>query len=926
MQQQQRAGGQDPQRIVERIDPTRAAAGYARWRRALADALGGDPGARLDYPAYRLTLYKIFGGTRRLADLCLKHPAAAATAILEGPSSALSDVARDLAPIAAAGVGGPDQLHAGLSPIKARADIAIAIAEISGVWRAHEATAARADLAERLLETALAWLLRSAVNRGDLAPTVDQTLQGVFALAGGDFAHLDLAPYGPLQTVVVYDEEAFRGSAQRMAERAFVRLGAELREAFEGRPGDHPIFSLKTAFGSGVNGAGFAESRARLQSALSAEAAAPLRAWIATARVVAGDRATGGQFLESVESAVWSGASRLPPPSSSADDPRTSFRQIADVFRRAFGAGRPAFRSASAHETYAAAAAAGALSAPVAARLAAGEEFVQSVVGLSQAMKGGAGTFSASDSDEAQALASLAGFTSAGDFTAALDGVLADARNIYRHLTAAPLSEFERFRAQGGQPDDVDKLEDLGFADGAGLSETIGGWTRQTDADARFASLAPGLLTAFGETQRPDAAVRLFDRLMTSSLAADGIPKPFSQASQARDGVVAAMGCFSYALAPLSERDDWLAELSAARGVESPQTVAEWMARNPAPPLGAALEQIADWRRETVARVALHAGAGDLSFESAAAILDAAAETTLARIMGHAMKNATRGGEGLALYVVDGPGRGLPGAPAIFGFVKSNKAVCPQSEEVARAVVDGLDAMGAGYFALAADISHRPGGASGPLVPDAAALRAHVQSGAVAHEQILFARARVVAGQPAAQEAAKAALRTAVMNPRRADMLLREVDRARAQRLRRDRSTSDWDLEHLDGGPLDVDPLVSILIYKHAAAQPAAHGASPDLALDVLSKAGLVSVSVADTLKSARAFYMRLGAARALARWSDPQTEPVRPRFAALLAKAAGVSNFQDIRPLLRGHAEEVSRLYTQLVLGRPAQTLVAAG
>lgn len=914
-------------RIVERIDPARAAAGYARWRRALAEALGADPGARLDYPAYRLTFYKIFGATRRLAELCMKHPAAAAEAILEGPSPVLAEVARDLAPLAAAGAGGPDQLHAALAPLKNRADIAIAAAEISGGWSQREATAARADLAERMVETALAWLIRAAVNRGDLsAASADAPGRGVFALAGGDFAHLDLAPYGPLQIVAVYDEAAFAGSHARMAERAFVRLGTELREAFEGRPGDHPVFALKTVFGSGVNGSGFAEGKARLAASIAAESSAPLRAWLATARVVAGDRAAGGQFLESVESLVWSGAARLPQSAGAADDPRTPFRQAADVFRRAFGAGRPVFRTASAHEVFAAAAASGALAQTQAARLAAGDAFVQSVVALAQAMKGGAQTFGAADADEQRALASLAGFAEPEDLEAAINGALADARNTLRQLTSPPLAEFERFRPPAGEPDDIDKLGDLGFLDGAGMSAVIDRWTAQgaSDAKDRFAALAPGLLTAFGETQRPDAAARLFDRLMLSPAGKDGVPALFAAHSPARDAAVAAIGCFSAALEPFAASDDLIAELAAERGAEAPEDSREWMMRYPAPPTGAAVEDIAIWRAQSIARVAFHAGAGSLSFDAAPAVLEAIAETALCRVTAAASRG--KNGEGLALYMVDGPGRGLPGAPAVFGFIKTNKAACPEAEDVARAVVAALDSMGAGFFAMTADLSHRPGGAAGPLAPDAAAFKSHIQSGAIAYEQILFARARVVSGQPAAQDAAKSAVRSAVLNPRRADTLLREIDRARAQRLRRDRSASEWDLDHVDGGPLDVDLLISTLIYRHAAAQPAIQQTGPDGALDILAKAGLVSQNVADTLKAARGFWARLATAKALARWSDPQTDPVRPRFAALLARAAGVSRYQEIRPLMRGHAEEVSRLYTQLVLGRPAQSLVAHG
>ena len=142
--------------------------------------------------------------------------------------------------------------------------------------------------------------------------------------------------------------------------------------------------------------------------------------------------------------------------------------------------------------------------------------------------------------------------------------------------------------------------------------------------------------------------------------------------------------------------------------------------------------------------------------------------------------------------------------------------------------------------------------------------------------------------------------------------------------MRRDRAGSPWDIEQSEGGLFDVELIISTLIYRHAGAQPALQKSQPAEALDHMARAGILNVEVAETLKGARAFWTRLATARALARWSDPQREPVRPRFAALLARAAEVDSFAQVRPIMRGYAEEVTRLYAQLVLGRPSAGLVA--
>lgn len=911
---------------AETIDPSRAASGAQRWRRALAESLGQDPGASLDEPRRMLAMLKIFGSTRRLADLCLKYPVFAGQAFLEGPSQVLAEAARDLTALNG-GVGGPDALYNALAPIKNRADIAIAVAEISGQWTSGQATAARTDLAERIVEAALSWLVRVSISRGELPITLDDAgAKAVFALAGGDFAHEDLAPYGPLDVLVIYNSTAFEGPAARMAERAFIRIGAEFREAFEGKPGDYPLYSVRTPLGNGVNGAGFVESAARATAALNNPQQNPAKRWIAASRVIAGDRRCGGEFLESAEEIIWGKAELLGENGRAellrvAEDPRQPFRAAANLLRWSLGRSRPVFRTASARDVFNRAADAGALPADIAARLSAGAEFMQGIVSRAQTMKGAA-AFGASAADEESALASLCGYADYVALAAAREGAVADARNALTRLLEGPRADFARFRSAERNPDDVDKLEDLGFRNGANLSSMVDGWAELCAAggDARFSEIAPGLLTAFGETQHPDEAVRLFDRILR--VEEHGVHKAHSSArSGVRDGLIDALGCFGAAIEPMLENSETCAALFEPRGQETPKTGKEWLARHAPPKDRGGVAELGGWRRQQIARIALCAAAGDMSFDAAFSALEAVHIVSLQRLFDAAQRSVDPKAE-IALHIFDGPARGVPGYGTPLGFVAA--AADSAYETIARNFIDSLATLGDGMFAPAPDVSHRPGGIAGPLAPDAAQLKSYIQSEAVAHDQILLARARVIAGPDKAQAAATAALRGAVANPKRAEILLRDLDRARAQRLRRDRAGSAWDLEQSEGGLFDVELIISTLIYRHAGAQPALQTADPAVALDHMARAGLLAPEVSETLKGARAFWTRLATARALARWSDPQREPVRPRFAKLLARAAEVDSFAQVRPIMRGYAEEVTRLYAQLVLGRPSAGLVA--
>ena len=919
--------------LADRIDPARAPAALERWRRAVAEAMSGDPGAPLDQPDRRLLMLRVFGATRRLAELCMTHPDAAAAALIEGPSPVLAEAARDLTALDR-GVGGPDALHAALAPLKNRVDVAIALAEIGGQWSVSDATAARVDFAERMVETALRWLVRAAVKRGELhVEDSENFLKGVFVVAGGDFAHEDMSPYGPLDMIVVYDEKAFPGPAARGADRIFVRIGAEIREAFEGKPGDYPLYALKTPLGSGVGGAGYADSLARVKATAAGPHADALKMWLGSARIVAGDRTAGGAFLEDIEQLVWADnpiaidALRNFVGQTDAD-PRGPFRRVAGLCRLAIGGLRPIFRTAAAREIFDTAARSRTLSKDAARRLVSGDELAHIAVSRLQMMKGAAVTGVERD-DEQRALALLCGYCDYADLETALKGGRTDAANTLRRLASGPQQEIALYRSAGGAKEgDADKLEDLGFLNGASLSAAVDNWARRAEerpGDKRFSAHAPGLLTAFGETQHPNDAVRLFDQLLSVADKQHDVFALVGEGAPMRDGLVDAFGSFGAAVEPLTKSAEAAEIFFEPPGAEIPQSGKEWLSRH-TPPSGktkTALADLAQWRRDLMARVAFSAASGATSFDAAVEAFEDIHIRTLTnafdivRALAPAAEKTASGKIALHLFESDGPH--LPGAATHLGFI-AGSAADEAGESFVRRYLQALGEIGEGVFAVTPDATHRPGGVGGALAPDVAAFKAYVQSEAVAHEQIMLARGRVIAaGDDAVAEKARDALRSAVAGARRADILFRDLDRARAQRMRRERAASDWDIDRLEGGRADVELVISTLIYKHASAHPFVQDKAPGEALLAMARSGLVSEETARSLRNARAFWARLQLVRALSGWSDPLHAPVRRRFGSLIARAAGVQKFDQARPMMRGYAEEVTRAYAQLVLGRPS-------
>lgn len=927
---------------ADKIDPTRAHSALERWRRAVADSMGGDPGAPLDQPDRRLLMLRVFGATRRLAELCMTHPDAAATALMDGASPVLAEAARDLTALDR-GVGGPEALHAALAPLKNRVDVAIAIAEMSGQWDVANATAARVDFAERMVETGLRWLVRAAVKRGELTvEEPDNFLKGVFAVAGGDFAHEDLSPFGPLDLVVAYDDAVFAGPGARGADRIFVRVGAELREAFEGKPGEYPLYALRTPLGSGVGGAGFAESLSRIKATADGPQADALKMWLGSARIVAGDRTGGGAFLEDIEQLVWADNPIAIEElrnliAKTSDDPRAPFRRAADLCRLAVGGLRPVFRTASAREIFETAAGSRTIARDAARRLIAGEELAHIVVSRLQMMKGAALTGVERD-DERAALALLCGYSDYSDLEAALKGARVDATNTLGRLAAGPQEEIALYQnGDQGAEQDADKLEDLGFLNGSSLAEAVDKWAKRAESqtgEARFSAHAPGLLTAFGETQHPNDAVRLFDQLLNVAGEDRDVFALVREGGPLREGLVDAFGAFGAAMEPLVQSIEKTDAFFESAGAEIPETGKEWLVRFAPPPAKGktAIADLAVWRRELMAQIAFQGAAGGTSFDAAVEAYEAIHCRTLKNAFEIVQQSAT-GAEKtaagkVALHIFDSDGPHLPGAATHLGFIASDGAG-EAANAFASRYLEALNELGEGVFAVTPDMSHRPSGASGALAPEMKAFKAYVQSEAVAHEQIMLGRGRVIAaGTDKIADQATDALRGAVAGARRADILFRDLDRARAQRMRRERPSSDWDIDRLEGGRNDVELVISTLIFKHASAHPFVQEAPTDEALGAMARSGLIGEETAQSLASARAFWARLQFVRALSGWSDPLHAPVRRRFGSLLARAAGVQKFDQIRPMMRGYGEEVTRAYAQSVLGRPclSGTTQAAG
>ena len=914
-----------------------AAEQLEQWRRVASRTHATGVREILATRSNRLTLLRVFSAAPYLSELCLTHPDVVIDTLAEGPSKAIASSARDLTALNR-GSGAADALYRALRPIKHRCDLAIGLAEVSGEWSGADAAAARTDFAERLVEVALQWLARGAYRRGEAqknTPT-DETLSGVFILAGGPFAFEEIGCVGPLDILVLFDGAALREAGVFAPDRTFVRIGTEMKHALEGPPGGRPLFITRAPQVPGRASTPLLTSLEDARAAIAAADTSSLRAWFSSARVVAGDRACGGAFLESLSQELWEGDVSADSvcasiPDMNMDAPDAAHRRLAQICRLTLGRARPLFRTAAAKTVFETASEANALDSEASARLASGAALTQTARRAYQYV-GSSDTGWPTSEDEWRALAAICGFFNPDQFRAALDGAAADASNMLRRVSIGAEEEISLY-GEAAQTDETDggKLESLGFRDGHAVENLIDGWldqSRRNTDGARLSALAPGLLTAFGQTQSPERATLNFDALLRALPSDVDLFAKLRERPNLQSTLVDFLGNFPDYAPALLEDETSAQECLSQRGEESPQTGDEWIKRF-APPWSAnaeteapQLDEIHRSVRENLSRIALFAAAGDLPFEAAARASAAVVEHAAKWCYAHARRAATpeeaKAGENFAIVALADLASGaLPiASPMELCFVYEGvdaTAACAFGDRL----VGALETAVCGDTGITLDMRRRPGGVSSAIASSLEDFQAYYGSQAVAIEQIRLTAMRPIAGGGKLRKSLDAEILSLISHPRRAELILRDADRARARMSRHDRAQSLWDARRIDGGFDDVNLIIGALKVKHSASHPYILTPEPEASLDALARADIIEPGFAEDLKAARAFWLRLLSVQGLAGWTDPETAPPSDRLAQLVARAAGVTDLAHVEPLIRGHAERVNLLYNYLMLGR---------
>ena len=260
-------------------------------------------------PDVHALLASLGGNSPYLADLAVREAIALRDIVANGPDAVVTAALGELRALTPQ--TRRDRVAAAMRRAKRVVALATAIADIGGIWPLERVTAALSDLAEATLGLAMAHLLRTAHDAGELClpDPEDPTRGGGFTVLGmGKLGARELNYSSDVDLVVLYDSGAplYTERSEGHAMGAFAsRIARGLVSLMEARDADGYVFrtDLRLRPDPSVTPPAIALTAAITyyeSMGQNWERAAMIKA-----RPVAGDPALGASFLEAIRPFVW---------------------------------------------------------------------------------------------------------------------------------------------------------------------------------------------------------------------------------------------------------------------------------------------------------------------------------------------------------------------------------------------------------------------------------------------------------------------------------------------------------------------------------------------------------------------------------------------------------------------------------------------
>lgn len=918
----------------------------------------------------------IFSASPYLTRLIVRHPDHLQRCLTAAPDILAGELASELQSfISEASVR--SSVMKALRVFKAQIALLTALADLGGIWPVMTVTAALSGAADVAVDAALSYLFADAQRRGDWVDTdpASELRSGYFILAMGKHGASELNYSSDIDLIVFYDPGKSRLAPFREVPKFFIQLTRDLVKFLQEPTEDGYVFRTDLRLRPDPGSTAVALSITAADNYYECVGQNWERAALIKARVIAGDKESGQQFLTSLSPFIW----RKNLDFAAIADIHAMKRQIHVV--KGFGTvavaghnikvGRGGIREIEFFTQTQQLIAGGRqrdlrvpdtlgaldrlvarnwITALVRDELAEAYVFLRRVEHLLQMVADEQTQTLPTDTRALESLAAFARFSTFASFSEALTARLTTVQNHYSQLfEASPaLTAAGRDMVFAGSTDDpatVAALSAMGFSAPSTVIECVRGWhhgraraIRSPRARELLTEMQPRLIHALSATANPDQAFAGFDRFIGDLPSGVQLFSLLKQHPALLELVAAIMGTAPRLARVLSRRGRVL-DAVLDPGFFGSLATQEAIRKIIITELSHAqtYEQVLDRARVVGSEQAFLIGVRVLTgtIEAAdagrayAGLADELIEALAIRIQAEMTRTHGEIGGGGAAIVALGKlgGREMTAASdldlmVIYDFdpaaLQSNgeKPLSPAQyyARFTQRLIGAFSSPTAEGSLYEIDMRLRPSGNQGPVATQLSSFIDYQASEAWTWEHLALTRARVVAGPPLLRALIEAGIAGVLQRPRNRRRIAADVHDMR-NRIAASKGTSDpWDLKQVRGGLIDIEFIAQYLQLIYAVEHPIVRDTNTEQALRKLAAANLLAPAVTHLLLAA---VQRLNNLTQVLRLSlidafDPATIP--DGLKRLLAGVGQAPTFEVLAADLVEQHREVAGLFDRLI------------
>lgn len=862
--------------------------------------------------------------------------------------------------------------------VKAKAALAIALADLGGVWSVVEVTRALSDIADVSLRATVRFLFRDYARQGKVVGIDDADPErgtGYVVIAMGKHGARELNYSSDTDLIVFYDPDRAPLPDRYDAPSFFVRFTKRLVKIMQERTADGYVFRVDLRLRPDPGATPVAISTPAALTYYESMGQNWERAALIKARACAGDIESGESFLAEIAPFIW----RKYLDYAAIADIQSIKRQIhahkgfaaigvaghnvklghggireVEFFvqtQQLIAGGRtPALHGRRTLDMLDELVARGWVGPETRDEMADAYCFLRQIEHRIQMVNDEQTQLLPEDEKALMRVVRLAGYDALDRFAMVLREHLQNVRGHY-----AELFEAERqlttelgnlvFTGDDDDPGTLETLTQLGFRQAKEVTRAIRAWhfgrypaTRSVRAREHLTELIPALLDALAATDNADAAFLAFDRMIA------GLPTGVQLFSMLHSnpkllGLLATvLGAAPRLGQVVSRRPRVLDALldpafygTVPTGEETAERVAVYL--NEAHSYEERLDNARIIGQEQMFLIGVRVLTSTLSASQAGNAYAGLAAILVRMLLDEAERELSKAhgfvpGGAIALLALGKLGGGEMTASSdldmilLYDFdsdvIESDgpRPIAPSQyySRLTQRLVSALSAPTAEGTLYEVDLRLRPSGRSGPLATHIDAFESYQENDAWTWEHMALTRAEVIAGDPAFVKRVRAAVETVLARPHDANRLRADIAEMR-RRIEQEKGTTDlWDIKQVAGGLVDIEFIAQFLQLANGADNPEILANNTAKALENATRLGMLSAADAEVLTPAIALYQNLTQILRLALDGPFDPESAPDGLKEVLVRASALPDFGRLETHLKDTQAAVRGIFERVI------------